>query len=366
MKKVIAYPLAVIISTIGGNSIIDTSCKNIGIPKGDSDSLRVIDTAINNGITNGIDDSLMVSKDTSYYTICSFNIKWVGHYLKKDTVALADLLKDYDIVLVQEMIAPPISGIYPDGTVFTVDPQSAGFTDEMMRWGFQYLLSEEDTGPGEDHSHSGGATEWWIAFYKPNKILVDTTLPGGFLANNRFQNEHYDRVPYAFPFKTKTGNTDFVLISVHLAQGDDNETRRISELENIIGWIDNHNEVEKDFLILGDMNFESCNELPLATPSGYKSLNDECRKTNTNIDLDDPDRVYKPFDHVMYATINTSREIDELYDLSVIDLVSEMQQYWTIDDPYPGNPYDHNLFSQYYSDHNPVIFQIMEIDKDDD
>ena len=25
---------------------------------------------------------------------------------------------------------------------------------------------------------------------------------------------------------------------------------------------------------------------------------------------------------------------------------------------YPGDPYDHNLFRQYYSDHHPVIFRM--------
>ncbi len=29
-------------------------------------------------------------------------------------------------------------------------------------------------------------------------------------------------------------------------------------------------------------------------------------------------------------------------------------------------PYNHNLLSQYYSDHNPVVFQILDIGVDDD
>ena len=45
-------------------------------------------------------------------------------------------------------------------------------------------------------------------------------------------------------------------------------------------------------------------------------------------------------------------------DVFVLDLFDLMKEYWTSTDPYPGDPYDHNLFRQYYSDHHPIVFRI--------
>jgi hypothetical protein len=68
----------------------------------------------------------------------------------------------------------------------------------------------------------------------------------------------------------------------------------------------------------------------------------------------------------MYNTTYTT-EMDTDFDLVVIDLIEAMHSLWT--DPaasYPGDPYDHNLFSQCYSDHHPVVFRIAIPAEDDD
>ncbi|UCC40306.1 MAG: hypothetical protein JSV96_02295 [Candidatus Aminicenantes bacterium] len=68
----------------------------------------------------------------------------------------------------------------------------------------------------------------------------------------------------------------------------------------------------------------------------------------------------------MYNSTYTS-EIDETYDFVVINLIDVMKPYWTsTTDPYPGDPYDHNTFKQYYSDHHPVLFWMIVPESDDD
>jgi hypothetical protein len=57
---------------------------------------------------------LYESSDADTLTICSFNIQFLGHFKKKDDNALAEILKDSDIVVVQELVTPPIAGTYPD------------------------------------------------------------------------------------------------------------------------------------------------------------------------------------------------------------------------------------------------------------
>lgn len=81
-------------------------------------------------------------------TICSFNIQFLGSSTHRDNAALAGLVKDYDVVVVQELVAPPYPGSFPDGSPFEPDPQAAAFFDAMKANGADYWLSEEDTGTG--------------------------------------------------------------------------------------------------------------------------------------------------------------------------------------------------------------------------
>jgi len=292
-------------------------------------------------------------------TICSFNIQFLGHFKKRDNAALANLLKPYDIVVIQELVAPPVSGTYPDGTPFSADPEAKAFLDAMSFWGFSYALSDEDTGPVATIHTSSTSTEWWIVFYKDSVVDVASDLPHGFLASDRSANPDFERVPYAFPFRIDDTNTDFVLIPVHLAPDVSASAKRRSELAAIKNWIDAHDDVENDFIVLGDMNIEDAQELAEDTPPGFISLNNECYRTNTLINTTASGGA-KPYDHVMYRPAFTSEEIDEDFDIKVLNLIDSMKISWTGSAPYPGDPYNHNEFKQYYSDHNPVIFRIEE------
>ena len=176
-------------------------------------------------------------------TICTFNIQFLGAFKKRDNHALASLLNGYEIILIQEMVATPVDGIYPDGSRYTADPESKNFMNEMLQNGYQFLLSEEDTGAGKKGHTAGTSTEWFIAFYDPSSVQPAPDLPHGFLAADRTHNPDYDRVPYAFPFRLKKGKNDFVLISVHLApgEGEKPEERRKQEINSIYHWINIHN-----------------------------------------------------------------------------------------------------------------------------
>ena len=120
-------------------------------------------------------------------------------------------------------------------------------------------------------------------------------LPQGYLALDRSNHDHFERVPYAFGFRTLDSKLDFVLISVHLQPGSGSKDRtlRAEELATIAHWIDLNDHIEHDFIILGDMNIEDARELAMVTPAGFQSLNDECRPTNTNVNGP------RPYDHVM-------------------------------------------------------------------
>lgn len=290
-------------------------------------------------------------------SICSFNIQFLGNSKERHNANLAEVVKDFDIVVIQELVAPPYDGQYPNGNTYQGDIEAAKFFDEMKSQGFAYALSEEDTGTSPKIHKKSSATEWWVAFYKPEVLEVANDLPHGFLDSDRSDNPNYERVPYAFGFRTLEGTLDFVLVSVHLQPGASNRSRirRLHELDTIARWIDDKDTSEKDFIILGDMNIEDCEELNEATPADFVSLNNTCQTTNTNVNGP------KPYDHVMYRPLHTQFDMNSSFQFSVVNLVDALRDRWDESTlgPYPGSPYNHNSFRKYYSDHNPVVFQML-------
>jgi hypothetical protein len=307
-------------------------------------------------------------KAISSISICTFNIQFLGSSRKRDDRALTEILRSYDIVVIQEMVSPPLNGSFPDGSKYTADPESRHFVDLMLENGFRYILSEEDTGPGKRIHSNGTGTEWFISFYKPSSVIFAPDLPHGFLETDRSNNGDFDRVPYAFPFRMVNGKNDFVFISVHLHPGSglkNMETRR-HELASIDQWIRKNNQSEKDFIILGDMNIQNSDELIKIIPAGMTSLNDECRRTNTLINSNPPGFGARPYDHIFYRKEYSENEVDTDFDCRVIDLITTMKPFWKGPGRYPGIPYNHTIFRQYYSDHDPLIFRLKNLSRDDD
>jgi len=120
--------------------------------------------------------SSAAGSDAQPLTICSFNIQFLGHFKKRDDPALASILKDFDIVVVQELVAPPTNGTYPNGEAYSADAESAEFFEAMAAHNFTFILSEEDTGTNDEIHKNGPATEWWVVFYRPNRVKVAADL----------------------------------------------------------------------------------------------------------------------------------------------------------------------------------------------
>ena len=295
-------------------------------------------------------------------TVCSFNIKFVGLYKKKDNQSLAELVGQYDMVVVQELVAPPDNDHYCDGTPYREDAEADAFFNAMSAQGFAYSLSCEDTGSGQSIHKRSASTEWSVVFYKPAKLALADDLPHGFLAEDRSAHPVYRRVPHAHGFRTADGRMDFVVVNVHLHPGARAAEKRKAELSGIANWIDQNDAQERDFYIVGDMNIEHMAELEAVTPPGFVSLNDQCDKTNTATTRN------KPYDHILYrpAARPELDEVDETFDFQVIDLIDAMRPAWRDTGPYPGDPYNGNLFAQYYSDHHPVLFRLIVPPRDDD
>ena len=135
-------------------------------------------------------------------SICSFNIQFLGHFKARDNNTLSKILKPYDIVVIQEMVAPPVSGTFPsNGQKYKSDVESKAFVSAMQEQGFSYWLSTEDTGPTRNHVNSS-ASEWWITFYREAVVVPDSTRYFGFLDTALAGSLLFERVPFCLPFKS--------------------------------------------------------------------------------------------------------------------------------------------------------------------
>ncbi len=378
--------------------------------------------------------------------VCSFNIQFLGFTKERDNIGLAQLLKDEgcDIVVVEELVAPPSEQylgrsalnnfpifprdaydllnlkskkylaapqnlrVFPPGPEFGTtqealdamlfnpgivrfdpiipEPKATEFFDAMASVGFiDFILSDEDTGPQKHHSNTT-ASEWWLAFFNSKKLEIAKDLPYGFLDRYRAGSDKFDRVPFAFPFRSKNKRLDFVLIPVHLAAEAKKVLDRQKELRAIDEWIADHSKQEHDFIVLGDTNIQKKAELARIlsradAKNKWRSLNEDCDPTNTM-----PQRKKgKPYEQVFYnPDFTTEAELPESLTASqksknfiVISLIDKMKSRWQTLHPgedYPGGrenaagawiDYDHDKFRMNYSDHNPIKF-LLKVPKNDD
>ena len=59
--------------------------------------------------------------------------------------------------------------------------------------------------------------------------------------------------------------------------------------------------------------------------------------------------------------------MDDEFDMLVVNLIDMMRPNWdSALGSYPGDPYHHNNFRKFYSDHHPVVFKFKDISGDDD
>jgi hypothetical protein len=289
--------------------------------------------------------------------VCSFDINQLGSYVEKDVRALAHVLANYDVVVVQGIVAPPYEGTFPNGDPYRPNVKVGQFFDEMtQRWGYAYALSEEDTGKRLINHSNEPWTEWFVVFYDPVKLEPAAGLFQGFLADDVTANPLFDRVPYAFSLRHLETGFDFVLISVHLHEGSKevDRAKRAEELEAISAWIDGQTTGETEYIALGSMNFADCTEILTCAP-------DECRFINPTTDgtclaTDATLAPSRPHDGVLF----TQRvEVDYVFGLRVIDLVAGLAAVWNPFDEPIETAYEDLGFVRQISDHNPIVFRFQ-------
>lgn len=287
-------------------------------------------------------------------SVCSFNIKWLGYSEERDNVVLGRVLSIYDVIVIQEIVAPPYTGQFPNGDSYKPDPEVAVFFDEMTRvYGYAFLLSEKDTGPGGKINDNSSRTEWYAVFYDPTKLEVASDLPTKFLPADVTADEVFDRIPYAFSLRHRSTGFDFTLVSVHLKTGSSHSQKRALELDAISAWVVEQQTGETHYVILGDMNFDDCEEIRLIVPDEFLFLNPDengiCLGTNTGLGK------RHPYDNVL---LSAAFPWDREFRMKVIDLVTGLSALWNPFGEPIDSAYDKYGFVKMFSDHNPIVFRI--------
>ncbi|WP_345984790.1 hypothetical protein WCX49_09170 [Sulfurimonas sp. HSL-1656] len=275
----------------------------------------------------------------------SFNIKWLGYSSIRDNEGIANLMSNgqRDVIFVQEVVAPPVDVYISTEEAIKGDPEVKAFFDAMTDQGYDYVLSEEDTGTGENIHNNSSATEWFVAFYKADKL---TLIASGYLAADRSNNIDYERVPYYFTFKANDG-LDFTAISVHLKPNKDNVStnRRYHELKSIVSWVFSQASLapERDFIIVGDMNVYDCDILSERVDALFSLANVECANSNL--------KMTEPYDQVLYI-----KNYTQINNYRVINLYETFE----LNSSVPTN----EVIAR-YSDHHPIFFTIVGSGDDD-
>ncbi len=303
-----------------------------------------------------------ISAESETLSICSFNIKWLGYSTTRDNVTLARVLSNFDVIAIQEIVAPPYSGTFPSGDSYRTDPEVSAFFDEMIAaHGYEFLLSIEDTGTKVSNDDNSSWTEWFAVFYNPSILEPASHLPESYIEDDVTANIVFDRVPHAFSLRHLATGFDFVLVSVHLHAGHSSADAqaREHELDAISAWVADQQNGETHYVILGDMNFDDCDEIRQSVPVAFRYLNptadDACLGTNTSLS-----KQY-PYDNVL---LSSSIPQNSCSGLAVIDLVDGLFAIWNpLDEPI-NQAYKEYGFVDMFSDHNPIAFHI-EIPADD-
>lgn len=217
--------------------------------------------------------------------IATFNVEQYTDDTGKDLQAIADIVRQYDLVAVQE-----------------VKKTGKAVRDLIAvlggRW--DYLLGE-----------TTGNHERFAYLFNKDKVSFAHRMGALHFKDNR--QVIIDRVPLYACFVS--GSFDFCLVTVHLFYTDD--LRREAEIIQLIQWYKEHqkNDPEKDLIILGDFNekkdnplfqhfkdarFKIISEALLSNLSDSESYDHLIMSRHTTNEFEGSSGVFK-FDEVVYG-----------------------------------------------------------------
>lgn len=191
--------------------------------------------------------SLCVIAQNNTITIATFNIQNLGKSkLAKPLIVdtLVAIIHNFDIIAVQEI---------SDISNQTAN-QFLNYINNNSDYNYKVVCSQRSGKQDNDKS----SQEQYAFYYNANKLhLIDTAL------YDDSSQDYFQREPYIAAFKTKTGNTKFIICTIHT--NPEKTVQEISALFEVGKWIPTRFGNYDNIIFCGDFNasctYASPNEL---------------------------------------------------------------------------------------------------------
>jgi endonuclease/exonuclease/phosphatase family metal-dependent hydrolase len=189
----------------------------------------------------------------------SFNIEKLGKNNSYQAQNAAIILKDYDIVAIQEVMNTGATKKNPIGTkgIEALKKIISSLGDDWA-----YVISPEPNGTsGAQNSGAFNTFEYYAFIYRKSK--VDITPNSAHLwdesknpiAGVKNPERQFDREPFIASFKAKNGKLDFTLITIHAAAPDAKWRKdEIRRLKIVYEKVQDEDPNQNDIFLLGDFN----------------------------------------------------------------------------------------------------------------
>lgn len=302
----------------------------------------------------------------------TFNIEKLGKANEYQAKNAAEILKNYDIVAIQEIMNTGASKTNPRGDKGIV---ALKLVISYLGDDWSYVISPEPNGTANaNRSRAFNTFEYYAFIYKKSKLElvnnsahlwneVENPMPG-----LKDQGRQFDREPFIASFKAKNGNLDFTIITIHAAAPAagwrKDEIKRLTVVYRTVQDLDPN---QNDVFLLGDFNtnvdkkeWNSLKNLPamkhILTPGDVTTLN----KAGGRLSKSQYDTVWYQGSYSDEDIVPETAQVDQAWkeNLSFTEdikipkkMKNERRQIW--------------LYGKFTSDHLPVTM-LLWIDKDTD
>lgn len=303
----------------------------------------------------------------------SFNIEKLGKENDYQVKNAAEILKNYDIVAIQEVMN---TGTGKDSPIGKDGVEALKKIVSYLGDDWDYVVSSKPNGTASAaRSKAFNTFEYYAFIFRKSKI--DLIKDSAYLWDEarkpikelEDQERQFDREPFVASFKARNGNLDFTLITIHAAAPDKgwrkNEIKRLAIVYKAVQDSDPN---QNDVFLMGDFNtnvdkkeWDSVKSLPsmkhIITSKDITTLN-------------------KPKGRLSKSQYDTIWYQASYSDEDIISESARVDQAWQDNIEFPkdvkipkGLKKEENrkiwLYGKYASDHLPVAM-LLWIDRDSD
>lgn len=199
------------------------------------------------------------SSQSNQIRLGSFNIEKLGKENPYQARNAAEILKNYDIVAIQEVMNTGATRVNPIGT------KGIEALKQIVAYlgnDWDYVVSPEPNGTlSAERSKAFHTFEYYAFIYRKSKIeLVQNSAhlwneQGNPIPGLEDQKRQFDRDPFIASFKVKQGNFDFTLITIHAAAPAAKWRKdEIKRLQIVYDMVQASDPRQNDVFLMGDFN----------------------------------------------------------------------------------------------------------------